>query len=90
MYIHCSTTRAHRKIAESSILDQSVKLLSVCSRSMGNTPQIGFKVKNDSDSENEMDKMGLRRAKQTFVFRSSQRVSTTALRIDPNYCCRCR
>ncbi len=46
MYDRFSAGWAHRKIAGSSILDWSVKLLFVCSRSMKNTQQIGSKVKN--------------------------------------------
>ncbi len=40
-----SAARIRRKIVESSILDWSVKLFSVCSRSMGDTTQIESKVK---------------------------------------------
>ncbi len=45
MRIHFSAARAQRKTVESSMMDQSVKLLSVCSRSMGHTLQIGSKFK---------------------------------------------
>ncbi len=45
-YVSFSAAGAHRKIAESWLLDRSVKLLSMCSRSMRNTTQIGSKIQN--------------------------------------------
>ncbi len=46
MYSYFRAVRAHRKIVESSLLDQIMKLLSESYRSMGNRPQKGSTVKN--------------------------------------------
>ncbi len=46
VYIHFGAVRGRKEIAESSVLDWSVTLLSVCSRSMGKNPKIDSNVRN--------------------------------------------